>query len=135
VLLTGASGYVGGRLLKHLQDQRVPLRCLARRPEFLSSRVLPSTEILAIDVLAAGSLTNALEGVDTAYYLVHSMGEASVFEALDRREAKNFSDTARAANVRRTIYLVGLDDRVEELSPIRAAGTKWAIFCGRREFR
>ncbi len=117
VLLTGASGYVGGRLLKHLEAEQIPVRCLARRPEFLRGRVSPSTEVVAGDVLDAGSLTKALDGVDTAYYLVHSMGEASSFEALDRKGAQNFADAARAAHVRRIIYLGGLGDQAEALSP------------------
>jgi uncharacterized protein YbjT (DUF2867 family) len=74
MLLTGASGYVGGRLLKLLEERRCRLRCLARLPEALKSKVLPSTEVVKGDVLDRASLDSALQGVHTAYYLVHSMG-------------------------------------------------------------
>ena len=74
ILLTGASGYIGGRLLKALEAARWPVRCLARRPEFLRSRVSSSTEVVQADCLDRTSLASALAGVSTAYYLVHSMG-------------------------------------------------------------
>src|SRR5450631_2191257 len=76
VLLTGASGYIGGRLLKALEAAGRPVRCLARHPEFLVSRVSSSTVVVQADCLDRTSLALALEGVDTAYYLVHSMGSA-----------------------------------------------------------
>ena len=77
ILLTGATGYIGGRLLQLLEEKgRGPLRCLARRPDFLRSRVAAGTEVVAGDVLDAGSLGPAFEGVSCAYYLVHSMGSA-----------------------------------------------------------
>jgi len=81
VLLTGASGYVGGRLLKVLESAGQPVRCLARRPEFLLPKVGSTTQIIAGDVLDRGSLVPALSGVDTAYYLVHSMTTEDFEEA------------------------------------------------------
>ena len=84
VLLTGATGYVGGRLLRRLEDCGRPVRCLARRPEFLKGRVGPGTEVVAGDLLDAASLEPALRGVHTAYYLVHSMGASGGFEEKDR---------------------------------------------------
>lgn len=107
-LLTGASGYVGGRLLRALEERRVALRCLARRPEYLKERVGPETEVVRGDVLEAESLLGALEGVDVAYYLVHSMGSRGDFEDEDRRGAENFARAARAAGVKRIVYLGGL---------------------------
>ena len=74
ILLTGASGYVGGRLLPRLEATGRPVRCLARRPEYLRSRVHGSTEVVGADLLDAETLPPALHGVETAYYLVHSMG-------------------------------------------------------------
>jgi uncharacterized protein YbjT (DUF2867 family) len=68
VLLTGASGYVGGRLLKLLEAQGFAPRCLARRPAHLQSRVAPGTEVVAGDVLDPSSLVPALQGTQTAYY-------------------------------------------------------------------
>jgi uncharacterized protein YbjT (DUF2867 family) len=119
VLLTGASGYVGGRLLPRLEERGVPLRCLARRPRFLSDRVGPGTEVVQGDVLQPDSLETALADVETAYYMVHSMGGASAegFEAQDRRGARNFARAARKAGVQRIVYLGGLGDEDGELSP------------------
>ena len=116
VLLTGASGYIGGRLLKALEQAHRAVRCLARRPEFLQPRVAPSTEVVQADCLDRASLTSALAGVDAAYYLVHSMGSAGQFEEQDRRAAQNFAAAAREAGVRRIIYLGGLGDQEQGLS-------------------
>lgn len=108
VLVTGASGYVGGRLLLALESRGRRVRCLARRPEFLLPRVGPGTEVAAGDVLDAASLAPALRGVDTAFYLVHALGADRGFAAEDRRGALNFAAAARAAGVRRIVYLGGL---------------------------
>ncbi len=116
ILLTGATGYVGGRLLRALQAAGRRVRCLARRPEFLRDRVGPATEVVEGDVLDADSLSRAMTGVTTAYYLVHSMGSSGEFEAEDRQAAKSFGEAARAAGVRRIIYLGGLGDAAERLS-------------------
>jgi uncharacterized protein YbjT (DUF2867 family) len=110
VLLTGATGYVGGRLLHRLQESHHRVRCLTRRPEILASRAGPRTEIVTGDVLDRPSLDGAMRGVDAAYYLIHSMGAPGNFEALDRTAAINFADAARAAGVGRIIYLGGLGD-------------------------
>jgi uncharacterized protein YbjT (DUF2867 family) len=119
VLLTGASGYVGGRLLSRLEKRGLLVRCLARRPEFLAGRVGPKTEVVEGDVLREETLPPALKGVHTAYYLVHSMGGASRegFEAQDRLGAQNFARAALAAGVRRIVYLGGLGDEDSDLSP------------------
>lgn len=108
VLLTGATGYVGGRLLAALEARGQPLRCMVRRPEHLRARVAPATEVVAGDVLDPGSLTAALADVDVAYYLVHSMDSTASFEDADRTGARNFARAARAAGVRRVVYLGGL---------------------------
>src|SRR5437660_11582087 len=91
ILLTGASGYVGGRLLRRLEASRRPLRCLTRRPDVLRDRIAGQTELVEGDVLDRSSLDSAFEGVHTACYLVHSMGGAQDFEELDRRAARNFA--------------------------------------------
>jgi uncharacterized protein YbjT (DUF2867 family) len=116
ILLTGASGYVGGRLLKALEEKNYDLRCLARRPEFLKSKVRATTAVVKGDVLNPASLQAAMQNIDAAYYLVHSMGSTGAFEEEDRRAAKNFAEAARQAGVRRLIYLGGLG-KDEELSP------------------
>lgn len=116
VLLTGATGYVGGRLLPLLEARGLKVRCLARRPEHLESRLGPGTQAVKGDVLDAESLPATMEGIHTAYYLVHSMGTSGSFEEQDRVAARNFSAAARAAGVRRIIYLGGLGDDDEALS-------------------
>jgi len=116
ILLTGATGYIGGRLLKALEQQGHAIRCLARRPEFLRAKVHPTTQIVKADCLEPESLPAAMEDVDTAYYLVHSMGSAGRFEEEDRQAARNFATAARAAGVRRIIYLGGLGEGRQDLS-------------------
>jgi uncharacterized protein YbjT (DUF2867 family) len=116
ILLAGATGYIGGRLLKVLESAGSRVRCLARHPEFLRSKVAPETEVVAGDVLDRDSLTSALQGIQIAYYLVHSMGSAGDFEQEDRRAARNFGAAAREAGVRKIIYLGGLGDSGDELS-------------------
>jgi uncharacterized protein YbjT (DUF2867 family) len=108
ILLTGATGYVGGFLLRCLQDAGRSLRCLTRRPEALAGEVAAGTEIVTGDLFEVESLAVAMRGVHTAYYLVHSMGAAGDFKELDRRAAANFADAAREAGVNRIIYLGGL---------------------------
>ena len=116
VLLTGASGYVGGRLLRALADRPETVRCLARRPEYLTSRVGPGVEVVRGDCLARETLPAALAGIHTAYYLVHSMGSSEDFVEQDRIAARNFGEAARAAGVRRIVYLGGLGGEDAELS-------------------
>jgi uncharacterized protein YbjT (DUF2867 family) len=116
VLLTGATGYIGGRLLHRLEASGRQVRCLTRRPEALATRVAEGTEVVAGDVLDALSVRRAMAGVETAYYLIHSMETSTKFEALDRTAARNFAKAARAAGVRRIVYLGGLGSG-DRLSP------------------
>jgi uncharacterized protein YbjT (DUF2867 family) len=107
-LVTGASGYVGGRLVPELERRGHRVRCLARRPEWVRPRVGEGTEVLPGDALDPGSLLRAMAGVDAAYYLIHSMASRGDFEGEDRRAAANFAAAARVAGVRRIVYLGGL---------------------------
>lgn len=117
VLLTGATGYVGGLLLALLEQQAVSVRCLARNPAKISRRN-ESTQVVRGDVLDAGSLEQSMQGVHTAYYLVHLMSGSKDFEREDRQAAVNFAAAARKAGVSRIIYLGGLgDDADPKLSP------------------
>jgi uncharacterized protein YbjT (DUF2867 family) len=116
ILLTGATGYVGGRLRRALEASGRRVRCLARHPEFLRARGDAAVEVVRGDVLDAASLAAAMEGVDTAYYLVHSMGSSGSFEEVDRRGARNFAQAAARAGVHRIVYLGGLGENGGELS-------------------
>jgi uncharacterized protein YbjT (DUF2867 family) len=115
-LVTGASGYVGGRLVPELEERQERVRCLARRPEYVQPRVAEQTEVVEGDALDPESLGRAMSGVDSAYYLIHSMGSRGEFEEEDRRAAENFASAAREAGVRRMVYLGGLG-RGPDLSP------------------
>jgi len=117
VLITGATGYVGGRLLAELAGTGCRMRCLVRRPEHFRQRVPADVEVVAGDLLVAESLRPALAGAAVAYYLVHSMGSAGNFEEQDRRSAQNFAAEAKVAGVERIIYLGGLGVDGGDLSP------------------
>lgn len=116
ILLTGATGYVGGELLRVLAAAGHRVRCLSRQPERLRLRSLPGVDVCEGDVLEAGSLQTVMAGVHTAYYLIHSMASAQAFEEQDRAAAHNFATAARHAGVRRIIYLGGLGQSREGLS-------------------
>ena len=117
VLLTGATGYVGGRLLPLLDTKTSAVRCLARNPDKLRLLVGSATEIVQGDVLDRDSLDRALQGVHTAFYLVHLMANSKDFEDADRQAAQNFAEAARDAGVKRIIYLGGLGEEGPKLSP------------------
>ena len=114
ILITGATGYIGGRLLEALARRGHTLRCMARRPEYL--QVPAGAEAVAGDCLKPETLAAALAGVRTAYYLVHSMGSTGDFQEEDRTAAANFGAAARAAGVTKIIYLGGLGDPEQALS-------------------
>ncbi len=116
ILIAGATGYVGGELLKPLLAAGYTVRCLARRPGALTALGLPGLEVVAGDVLDAPSVRAAMRGVDTAYYLVHSMGSTESFEQQDRIGAQNFADAAGDAGVLRIVYLGGLGHSTGQLS-------------------
>lgn len=116
LLVTGASGYVGGRLLRALEERGERVRCLARRPEELRARVSPDVDVMGGDVLDPASLARAMAGVDTAFYLVHGMASSRDFREEDRRGAVTFARAAHDAGVRRLIYLGGLGTATD-LSP------------------
>jgi uncharacterized protein YbjT (DUF2867 family) len=108
ILLTGATGYVGGRLLPRLVERGFNLRCLVRKPEYLKSKVPLGVEIVPGDVLKKESLLKAMQGVHTAYYLVHSMASSGDFTERDRIAAQNFAEAARRSHLKKIVYLGGL---------------------------
>ncbi|HKX11935.1 MAG TPA: NAD(P)H-binding protein, partial [bacterium] len=109
ILVTGATGYVGGRLIPRLLEAGHSLRCLVRHPPNLQDPSWNGVEIVQGDVLQPETLPPALNNIDVAYYLVHSMaGGEKGFDERDRRAAANFAEAAGRAGVKRIIYLGGL---------------------------
>ena len=106
ILVTGATGFIGTRLVKHLLEAGYPLRCLSRRQD---PDLPEGVETVRADLRERSSLDKALEGIDTAYYLVHSLdaGE-SRFARRERIAARNFVEAADQARIKRVIYLSGL---------------------------
>lgn len=117
ILIVGASGYVGGRLVALLAADGHELRLASRDPRGLKER-FPDSEVVRVDLLDPTTLPPALEGVDTAYYLAHSMaGGESGFAMRDLRAARWFGQAAREAGLRHIVYLGGLGDPASGLSP------------------
>jgi len=117
VLVTGATGYIGGRLVGRLLEGGFRVRCLARDPARLQGRPwLGQVEVAAGDCLRAETLPAALRGVEAAFYMVHSMAGGHNFEQRDVLAARNFATAARAEGVQRIIYLGGLGDPNTALS-------------------
>ena len=123
VLLTGSTGFIGGRLLYALDERGFTVRCLVRKGESLKAANPLEREpaVVYADLLDPDSLPPALEGVGAAYYLVHSMGGRSIKETMafadrDRRCAENFLKAAEKAGVKRIIYLGGLGETGKGLS-------------------
>ncbi|WP_330329052.1 SDR family oxidoreductase [Streptomyces sp. NBC_00536] len=108
-LVTGATGYIGGRLVPELLDAGHRVRCLARSPERLRDHPWADrAEVMRGDVTDPDAVAAALRGTDVAYYLVHALGTGAGFEERDRSAARIFAGRARAAGVRRIVYLGGL---------------------------
>src|ERR1700750_1987065 len=118
-LVTGASGCIGGRLVPELLSAGYAVRCMARDPGKLSDRPWSEdVEIAVADVMDDSAVRRALEGVDVAYYLVHSLGTDPSFERRDRTAAHTFAAAAKAAGVRRIVYLGGIiSGQAGKLSP------------------
>lgn len=123
ILLTGATGFVGGRLLQALTGHGLNVSCLVRSPERLQKQLFSEEEVEIVqgDLLHEEKLDSALDGVEVAYYLVHSMGgrtigENKVFAKRDRIAAQNFTRAADKAGVKRIIYLGGLGETGDKLS-------------------
>lgn len=117
ILVTGATGYVGGRLVPELLAAGHEVRCLARAPTKLRDRPWRDrVDVVEGDVTDAASLVEPLAGIDLAYYLVHSMDGSGGFEERDRRAAATFRDACAKAGVSRIVYLGGLGSDDEDLS-------------------
>lgn len=120
-LVTGATGYIGGRLVPQLLDAGHTVRCLVRSPEKLRDHPWADrVEVVRGDVTKAHTVRAAMDGVDCAYYLVHALGSGRSFEETDREAARIFASAAEEARVRRIVYLGGLTPAgvpESELSP------------------
>ncbi len=111
VLVLGASGYIGSHVVPRLAAAGRAVRAAARRVDALEASGWAGVETVAADALDPASLDRALQGIDVAYYLVHSMAAGADFPRLDREAAANFRDAAARAGVRRMVYLGGLQPR------------------------
>ena len=124
-LVTGATGYIGGRLVPRLLDAGLRVRALARNPDRLAT--VPwrgDAEVARGDLTDPDSLTDAFYGVDVVYYLVHSMGTSKDFVAEEKRSARNVVVAAQRAGVRRLVYLSGLHPEHTQLSRHLASRTE-----------
>lgn len=123
-LVTGATGYIGGRLVPRLLDEGHRVRALARNPDKLAQ--VPwrqQADVARGDLGDVDSLTAAFDGIDVVYYLVHSMGSSKDFTAEETRAVRNVVTAARRAGVRRVVYLSGLHPENTDLSPHLASRT------------
>src|ERR1700727_689889 len=124
-LVTGATGYIGGRLVPELLRAGYTVRCMARDPGKLSDRPWSDeVEIAVADAMDESAVRHALQDVDVAYYLIHSLGTGASFEERDRQAAGLFAEGAAAAGVRRIVYLGGIvSGPAADLSPhLRSRG-------------
>lgn len=131
ILVTGATGYVGGRLVPRLLEAGYRVRCLVRDPARLQGRAwLAQVDIVSGDVLQPQSLSAAMQGVNAVYYLVHSLGGGGDFSERDLVAARNCAEAAKSAGVQRIIYLGGLGDSQSNLSPhLRSRQETGAALC------
>ncbi len=123
VLVTGSTGFIGGRLVPELLKKGIKLRLLVRNPSKLSPSLLKNEpiEVVKGDILKGEGLREAFHAIHSAYYLVHSMGGKSIisnreFVKADKLAAKNFVTAADAAGLKRVIYLGGLGEKGKNLS-------------------
>ena len=123
VLILGGTGFIGKRLVPELTGRNIRLRLLVRNPSKVSAAILKSNDIEIVkgDIVSGDGLEDAVRGIHTAYYLVHSMGGKSMFKntkfaRMDKDAAGNFINTADAAGIKRVIYLGGLGEVGEGLS-------------------
>jgi uncharacterized protein YbjT (DUF2867 family) len=118
ILVTGATGYIGGRLVPKLLEAGYRVRCLVRDPSRLQGRAwLRKVEVVKGDALSPEELLEAMQGVSVAYYLIHGMQGGKVNAERDLQVARNFTQAAEDADLERIIYLGELVDPTSNLSP------------------
>jgi uncharacterized protein YbjT (DUF2867 family) len=131
-LVTGATGYIGGRLVTELLAAGHRVRVMSRSPERLRDHPWAGrVEVVRADAADAGQVTAACTGADVVYYLIHALGTGGAFEATDRHTARVMARAVREAGVGRLVYLGGLEPEGEELSPhLRSRAEVAAILLG-----
>ncbi len=130
ILVTGATGYVGGRLVPRLLDAGYRVRCLVRDPDRLQGRPwLKRVEVVTGDALSKGPLTDAMQDVSAAYYLIHGKQGGKTSANRDLEVARNFAEAARDANIERIIYLGELVDPTPIFPPTCAPVMRRDTFC------
>jgi uncharacterized protein YbjT (DUF2867 family) len=118
ILVTGATGYIASRLIPRLLERGYRVRCLARQPRRLTGRIWsPYVEVIQGDVMTPPTLARALDGVHTAYYLIHNMTYGRGYTARELEGAGRFASAAAQAGVRHIIYLGGLADPEQHIAP------------------
>lgn len=118
ILVTGATGYIASRLIPRLLDSGYRVRALARDPRRLSTRSwFNKIDLVRADVTSPATLAHALDGVDTAYYLIHNMSHGRGYTSLELDAARNFTHAAEIAGVKHIIYLGGLADPEQHIAP------------------
>src|SRR5215212_5527935 len=118
ILVTGSTGYIASRLIPRLLEAGYRVRCLARNPLRLKGRSWSrGVEVVQGDVTVPSTLRAALEGVHTAYYLIHNMTHGHGYTALELDSARAFASAAQAAGVEHIIYLGGLADPEQHIAP------------------
>jgi len=118
ILVTGATGYIGSRLIPRLLDQDYDIRVYVRDKDRLHEHPWAGkVEIVEGNVLAPETIPAAVDGIDAAYYLIHNMSEQAGYRQQELNSARNFGEAARKAGVNRIIYLGGLGDPGEDLAP------------------
>ncbi len=123
VLILGGTGFIGKRLVSELTERNIRLRLLVRNPSKVPDAILKNSDIEIVkgDIVRGDGLKEAVHGIHTAYYLIHSMGGKSMFEStafarMDKNAAENFVKSADAAGIKRVIYLGGLGEAGKGLS-------------------
>ncbi len=129
--MTGASGYIGGRLVPELRAAGYGVRCMARDAGKLGGRPWSGdVEVAVADAADGAAVRRALAGVDVAYYLIHSLGTGASFEQRDRDAARIFAAAASAAGVRRIVYLGGIvSGRRAACRRTCARAARWGTSC------
>jgi len=118
ILIVGATGYIGQNLIDRLQEKKCAIRCLVRNANSLKSNLPNPPQIMRGDLLDLESIKNAFKGIDTAFYLAHSLDAKNDFDQLEKIAAKNFATAAKSANIKRIIYLGALGNSKDgSLSP------------------